>query len=321
MAPHNKAINATFARKDGDIYVYRGEVDEEWVVAVVPNGGYILGLILEAVVQQQAKTSHPDPIHVTAHFLKSAIVAPFEVHIRILKPGKGFCNLTANFVQDGVDKILTHMVLGTLAPRPGDQPDRTIAPPHPYAARTPVITHPSKRMKVPARRPWNYKHYIEVTHDPAYDEIAKGPTQGMKFGTYVTLSHPDDHITLPSMALLADTFKIQIEVVPDVSEIMLHSWFPSMVMTIEFKFPIPKPTDPNYSSNTVAIYSEGKFINDPNSRFDTYIEIWTAPEIDEQEDEDWREKQRCLAVATQMAIMVPIEVNRRRAQRPESTEL
>ncbi|KAI0786753.1 thioesterase-like superfamily-domain-containing protein [Abortiporus biennis] len=317
MAPFSKAINATFARKDGDVWVYRGEVDKDWVVAVVPNGGYVLGLILEAVVQQQAGSSHPDPIHVTAHFLRSAAVAPFEVHIRILKPGKGFCNLTANFIQDGVEKVLTHMVLGTLSPHP-NQPDRTIAPPNPYAARTPMITHPSKRLKVPARRPWKYTNYIEVSHDPVYDEIAKKPTHGMKFGTYLTFTHPEDHVTVPAIGFLADTFKSQVEFVPEFFETMQRSWFPTMVMTIEFKFPIPKATDPNQSSRTVAIYSEGKFINDPNSRHDTYIEIWTSPDVNQRETEGWKEQQRCLAVATQMAIIIPMEVNRRKAQKSES---
>lgn len=63
--------------------------------------GYVLGLILESAIKKQSDTSHPDPIHVTAHFLRSATTSsPFEVHIQILKPGRGFTNLTANLVQE-----------------------------------------------------------------------------------------------------------------------------------------------------------------------------------------------------------------------------
>ena len=63
------------------------------------TAGYVLGLILEAIIKNQAGSSHPHPIHLTAHFIKSTSIGPFEVHIRIVKRGKGFMNLTANLVQ------------------------------------------------------------------------------------------------------------------------------------------------------------------------------------------------------------------------------
>ena len=87
-----------------------------------------------------------------------------------------------------------------------------------------------------------------------------------------------------------------------------------MVMTIEFKFPLPKPDNPHCSQRTVASYARGKFINDPSGRHDTYIEVWTAPtNIGEGVESDgWQKHQRCLAVANQMALIVPADVNRRR---------
>lgn len=50
-------------------------------------------------MQHQSKTRHPDPIHITAHFLRSAVVGQFEVHISVLKSGRGFTNLSVQFVQ------------------------------------------------------------------------------------------------------------------------------------------------------------------------------------------------------------------------------
>ena len=91
-------------------------------------------------------------------------------------------------------------------------------------------------------------------------------------------------------------------------------WVPTMVMTVEFKFPLPKSWD-GQSNRTVAVYSRGKFVNDPSGRHDSYAEVWTAPtNIGEGvEAGDWKDKQRCLAVATQMALVVPVEVNSRRS--------
>lgn len=89
-----------------------------------------------------------------------------------------------------------------------------------------------------------------------------------------------------------------------------------MVMTLEFKFPIPKPSNPHCSQRTVAIYTRGKFINDPSMRHDSYIEVWTAPgNVGEgTETSDWKVHQRCLAVGTQMALVVPGNVNRKKGK-------
>lgn len=70
--------------------------------------GYILGLVLQAVAAHQSGSAHPDLIHVTAHFIKSAMVGPFEVPIRTIKTGKGFKNLTATFVQHVHISLLLH---------------------------------------------------------------------------------------------------------------------------------------------------------------------------------------------------------------------
>ena len=86
-----------------------------------------------------------------------------------------------------------------------------------------------------------------------------------------------------------------------------------MTLAIEFKFPIP--SSPDFSKRTVGLYSTGRFINDPYGRHDSCVEVWTSPSnIGEGEIvEGWRDKQLCLAVATQMALTVPIEVSDRQA--------
>lgn len=62
--------------------------------------GYVLGLVIESGIKHQEATPHPDPIHVTAHFLKSAMVGPYEVHLKDLKAGRDFKHISAAFVQN-----------------------------------------------------------------------------------------------------------------------------------------------------------------------------------------------------------------------------
>lgn len=78
-------------------------------------------------------------------------------------------------------------------------------------------------------------------------------------------------------------------------------------MTIEFKAPFSLLEDNAYSSNTVGIYTLGRFIQEPNGRHDTYVEIWTCPSEKSNASPDWRVRQRCLAVTHQTAVCIPYE--------------
>lgn len=232
------------------------------------------------------------------------------------------------------------MIFGTLTPHPDSQdPKMTLEPPSPYARRIPFHTHPSKCSPQASVRPFGYKHYALMATDPVHKAKAKTPREGMEWGQYLTLTDPSERFTTSALGFAADTFWAVDQILPspwkEVRRARLvktcnnypsvrhlfyfpSSWSPTMVMTIEFKFPIPRSDDPDFSNRTVAIFSSGGFVNDPQSRHDAYVEVWTAPSnIGEgEEKEGWKEQQRCLAVSTQMAILVPFAVNRKRAQKP-----
>lgn len=89
-----------------------------------------------------------------------------------------------------------------------------------------------------------------------------------------------------------------------------------MTLAVEFKSPIPAPSD-IHASRTVGLYSSGRFLNDPQGRHDVYVEVWTAPcNLGEgKEVEGWRDNQVCLAVSTQMALTIPMEVNQERGRK------
>lgn len=92
----NVSVFRTEVRCDCDRDSYR--VDASGI-------GYVLALIMEACIRYQSSSSHIDPIHVTAHYLRTTAIAPFAVHVHTLKTGKGFTNLTAELTQ----KVLVHL--------------------------------------------------------------------------------------------------------------------------------------------------------------------------------------------------------------------
>ena len=84
-------------------------------------------------------------------------------------------------------------------------------------------------------------------------------------------------------------------------------------MSVEYKAPIPKSS--RHSRRVVGLYHCARFMQDPQGRHDAYVEIWSAPSREVLAGkENWREEQVCLAVASQVALTVPIEVNERKAK-------
>ncbi|KAH6902923.1 hypothetical protein BKA70DRAFT_1111325, partial [Coprinopsis sp. MPI-PUGE-AT-0042] len=121
--------------------------------------------------------------------------------------------------------------------------------------------------------------------------------------------------------LLVDMFNGSGRLLPSEEELG-NAWEPTMTLSIDFKFPISE-LGLEHSKRAVGLYSAGRFINHLQSRHEVYVEVWTAPsEIGKgRVEEGWRDQQRCLAIATQMAISVPMKINLRNAARAENGKL
>ncbi|KAJ6582788.1 thioesterase-like superfamily-domain-containing protein [Mycena sp. CBHHK59/15] len=331
MAPLGRAIGlGCEGLADSGLTIYRGHVDPEWTVGHVPNGGYVLALVVEACIHYQASTIHRDPIHVTAHFLQTTSITPFEVRIRTLKHGRGFTNVHADLVQSRQTCITTHMIFGSLTPPPELALRLSLSPPSPYARRHPLHVHPSNATETNMVRPWKFKHHIKWAGDPHLraQNLPDSPSRtnsatigggGLVWGAWLELVGKEERITPSSIAFLADTFINLPSLLPRSERgglVPANTWFPTMTLAIEFKAPIPPPSE-KHSGRTVGLYSSGTFWGEPQGRHDVYLEVWTAPSNlgEGPETDNWRDSQFCLATATQMALSLPMEVNARRAKK------
>ncbi|KAE9408986.1 hypothetical protein BT96DRAFT_932273 [Gymnopus androsaceus JB14] len=297
----HEAIKVAPISSHNDVSIYAGEMDGEWCVDSVPNGGYVLAQIIEACVQQQSQCPHLDPIHVTAHFLNAASLSPFEVHIRCLKRGKRFTNLVAELLQDKIVKVISHLIFGVLeSPLTegcGSENAINLLPPSPYARRVPLHHHPAQAPTTGLDR--RYKFHSSPRRATSSDTIGGG---GVDYGLWCGFKDKDEAVTISSLPFFADI---------SLNAPTSSSWFPTMTMNIEYKFTIPK-TSKAHSNRTVGIFSSTNFINGRLGRHDMYTEIWTAPSdirSGAEAVEGWRNEQVCLAVSTQMALTVPIAMN------------
>ncbi|KAG6860387.1 hypothetical protein C0995_011772 [Termitomyces sp. Mi166 len=328
MAPFLQAVNVRVSSSNGEYTSYTGEIDPEWVSSSVTNGGYVLALLVDACIQHQSTSGHREPIHVTAHFLRTSVPSHFEIRVRILKTGRGFTNLTAELYQQEVLIITAHQIFGNNSTSP-QASDHTrglnLAPPSSYARRIPLYTHPSTAVVRPGRSVWKFQRYIALAPDPHilaknapnHSNRTNGATiggEGLEWGAWFTFQDKGDEVTPTSLAFLVDIFAHIPSLMPPSERPGLGlSWFPTIVLSLEFKAPIP-PLSVAHARRTVGLYSSGKFLND--GRHDGYVEVWTAPcDIGKgKEISCWREKQVCIAVATQMASIIPMEVNMKRGE-------
>jgi acyl-CoA thioesterase len=91
---------AVEARGDGR---YAATVSERWtVIGGVPNGGYLMAIAARAMA---AEAAHPDPVTVTAHFLRPTAVGGATIEVERLKAGRRLSQLSARLLQDGEARL------------------------------------------------------------------------------------------------------------------------------------------------------------------------------------------------------------------------
>ncbi|KAG1748581.1 thioesterase-like superfamily-domain-containing protein [Suillus lakei] len=284
--------------------------------------------VVEACTRFQSETSHKDPIHVTAHFLRATNVGPAEVHVSIQKIGKNFTNLSADIGQGGYTRLTSHLIFGDLTPVPDGIP-RSLSPPSPYARRLPLLDHPSAVVPDRMRRAWKFHSLLSWSMDhtilarnamrsqtrPDTEIIGGG---GAEWGAWCELTRTDDDIKPSSIPFFGDMFLNLPSLLPDsepASQGTSDCWFPTVTMTVEFKARIPSSQD--FAPRTVGLYSESRFLTDPHGRHNAHVEVWTAPSAIGQGklEVGWRDKQYCIAVVDQMALTLPMDLNHRQGNR------
>ncbi|KAF9562590.1 hypothetical protein CPC08DRAFT_817087 [Agrocybe pediades] len=330
MAPFSKAVTVQQAPStdaSGTTKLYKGNVDPEWTIGSVPNGGYVLALVMEACIRFQSTTAHVDPMHITAHYIRTTATAPFEVRVRNIRTGAMFTNITAELVQEGVLKVMAHAIFGVNNHSSRDKLKLTLNPPSTYARRHPLYTDPSTAIDKPLRHTWRFHKRAKWTKEK--EILAKNEPNGVnrtsastvggggvEWGAWFEFADEGEEITNTSLCFLADMcLNTPTLLPPSERPGLTTSWYPTMTLALEFKNKIPPPSS-KHASRTVGLYSLGRFMTAPQGRHEAYVEVWTAPSAlgEAPKADNWREDQICLATATQMGITLPFEVNQRKGK-------
>lgn len=171
---------------------YRGEVQPGWDIMGNADGGYLMAIAARAAADA---VDRPDPVSVTAHFMRPAGPGQVTIATEVLRRGRRFS--VARATMTGNDTILA--LLGTYgALEPSDHVDRLdsgppdLPPPDECIPMEPTDTFPPPFMGK-----------VDLRLDPADSVFATGiPTGRLRVQGWFRL--PDDE-PLDTMAVLMAT--------------------------------------------------------------------------------------------------------------------
>jgi len=95
---------------------YTGTLTDRWHIGVVPNGGYVLGVALNAIGQT---VHHPHPLTASSHYLGPSEAGPVEVQVEVLKEGRSLSTAIARVIQGGRARLTTIASFADLAAQTG----------------------------------------------------------------------------------------------------------------------------------------------------------------------------------------------------------
>lgn len=116
---------------------FRSLISPRWNIGENPNGGYLLGCVLRPMLDVAGAQGKPDPLTVTAHYLRPTSVGAADIGVETVRTGRRHVHLEARLVQDkervrvlGAFGDLTEAtaspVLGRGAPPPLPPPDACV---------------------------------------------------------------------------------------------------------------------------------------------------------------------------------------------------
>lgn len=88
------------------------ELDDRWSIMGKPHGGYLLREAVRPALTEQ----HPDPLVVSAHFLRSPDPGTATVEVETLRVGRRVSQLRTRVVQHGETVLETQLTTTTLTP-------------------------------------------------------------------------------------------------------------------------------------------------------------------------------------------------------------
>jgi acyl-CoA thioesterase len=197
--------------------LFAGTVTDRWNIGTVPNGGYLVTVVLDAV---RRGLPHPDPFSVSAHFPARTEPGPVEVAVEQIRAGRQHSTALARLLQDGRPRIVLTATYGDLGAARGE----TVV-----QAQPPEMPPPEAciRAEQPVAPVFVQNFDLRLTPESAGWAIGQPSGRGEMAGWIRFVDgRPPDTASLP---LMADAFP------PPVLNVVGSPWVPTLELTVHVR--------------------------------------------------------------------------------------
>lgn len=210
---------------------FGGTMPSGWDIGGVANGGMTLAYAVRAML---ASTSKPDPLSVTAHYLRPVMVGPLDIHIDPSRDGRTLTTLAATMTQkdkNGVDKEVLRVV-GSFADLGAMSGPKLLLtdPPDLCPVEESILVRPQTEPGYPPAFVTNF----DIAYDPKYAFFLDGPVGTPTMGGHLRLRNDEPH-DAAALAMFADSFPPTI-----FNTDIPAAWAPTVELTVHFRaHPVP----------------------------------------------------------------------------------
>jgi acyl-CoA thioesterase len=225
------------------------ELDDRWAIMGRPHGGYLLREAVRPALTEQ----HPDPLVVSAHFLRSPEGGAASVEVETLRVGRQVSQLRTRVVQHGQTVLETQVTTTALAPDAEPFWSQSTPPEMPELANTVrAVAEPVPGFRI------GHLDFVESRYDahgPQFGEPHRVPGELQAY-----LRMDGAPTTTLDLLLLADALQ------PTAAGLGVPGWFPTIELTVYVR----------------AVPSEGFLIGRHRTQallggwFDEDCELWDA---------------------------------------------
>ncbi|EST06021.1 hypothetical protein PSEUBRA_003875 [Kalmanozyma brasiliensis GHG001] len=295
---------------------YTGSIDTTWCIGSVPQGGYSLSLVLNAilafmhtpeVMETNIKSvAHHDPLLLSATYIQAVTHTPYEVRIRVLKRGKSLSNLQGELWQDGLMRITAQVLMTDFEVQKASA-DRTKIQPlqgkdvHDAVKNGYSITEESQWAPVfplsapedcdPPRffgntaesgKTFGFGRMITIANDPKHDRLTR-TTSTLSAGAYYSLVTPETPVVLDAAQVANGRLSEGKNLIPFLADMFTS---PPMIVpgkhkshwypTLHLTIEFKRPLPRTHVISRTATLSTGKFMI--NGQHESDSELWSHPD-------------------------------------------
>lgn len=207
-----------------DDRTFRGRLTDEWSINGNPNGGYLLAVLLSAMMRC---TDKKHAAIVTANYLSRTLISDSEIRVESISKGSNFNRLQAGLFQEGREKV---RAWGTFAPEgicPGDKR---------YEAGEPDIAPLAQCIPIPEIGSYSLYRNMDARLDPACAGWFSGRLSNESVHKGWIKFKDDRPADALSLMLMADAFPP-----PVLSSHGLVAWVPTIEFSVNVRA-IPRST-------------------------------------------------------------------------------